>query len=336
MGLKKYIIASLILIIAIGGYTFSIESGDYRVQIIDQVFIFPVALWIVLPTIILFIVTLFHMLYYGLKTFLLSRSMQKDNEQLISIINKRLLGEDSIASLKTQQAKEIANILSQMNVNINDTDFSTSNTKIKTTVDNIVNIQAGKYISIKDFKLPNKNILMEKNLENRVDIDANFGVEVLKQPTLYTQKIIKHAFINTLNNKPISVVKKIIEDITLDDDMLQELIEKDSKGKSEDALSNTILFNLIIKIKLSNKQLIKLAQTYEQTVAPERLIKLFEDLMTKDEQLTESYLYVLSQYEMISDMREILVNSQKNEFLVYKAYLDLKDSGKHYSLDTFI
>ena len=39
---------------------------------------------------------------------------------------------------------------------------------------------------------------------------------------------------------------------------------------------------------------------------------------------------------MIDDIREILVNSQKNEYIIYKAYLDLRDAGKHYSLDSFV
>ena len=65
-------------------------------------------------------------------------------------------------------------------------------------------------------------------------------------------------------------------------------------------------------------------------------MKFFEDIVTHNEKFTESYLYVLSEYQMIDEIREILLNSQKNEFIVYKAYLDLRDAGKHYSLDAFI
>jgi hypothetical protein len=36
---------------------------------------------------------------------------------------------------------------------------------------------------------------------------------------------------------------------------------------------------------------------------------------------------------MIDEIREIITNSQKDEYLPYKALLDLKDSGKHYSID---
>ncbi len=40
---------------------------------------------------------------------------------------------------------------------------------------------------------------------------------------------------------------------------------------------------------------------------------------------------------MIEKAREILMNSQKNEYIVFKALLDLKDSGKYnYCIDDFI
>ena len=44
MGIKKYIVASILLIIAIAGYVFSVESGDYRVVLLDKTLIFPIAL----------------------------------------------------------------------------------------------------------------------------------------------------------------------------------------------------------------------------------------------------------------------------------------------------
>ena len=67
---------------------------------------------------------------------------------------------------------------------------------------------------------------------------------------------------------------------------------------------------------------------------PEQLMKLFEDISAHDESLTESYLYVLCEYEMIAEVKEILVNSQKDEYIPFKAIIDLKDAGKHYSVES--
>ena len=66
----------------------------------------------------------------------------------------------------------------------------------------------------------------------------------------------------------------------------------------------------------------------------DQILKLFEDIATKKEELTTSYLYVLAEYEMIDTMRDILVNSATNEYVAFKALVDLKDAGKHvYSVD---
>jgi hypothetical protein len=84
-------------------------------------------------------------------------------------------------------------------------------------------------------------------------------------------------------------------------------------------------------------ELIKLAKNYERIMSPEQIIKLFEDIAAYDEALTESYLFVLFEYQMIEQAREILVNSQKDEYAIFKAMLDLRDAGKHqYSVDNLV
>lgn len=37
---------------------------------------------------------------------------------------------------------------------------------------------------------------------------------------------------------------------------------------------------------------------------------------------------------MIDKLREVLANTQENEFLPFKALLDLKDAGKKYNVET--
>jgi len=336
MGIKRYIIATVILLVVIAGYIFSLESGDYRLEIVDQAVVLPVALWIMLPALILFIVTLTHMFYYGFKNFLLNRSIQKDNENLITLIEKRLLGEKISLNFKSTKSKEIGNILSQIDLVINDTDFSTTNSKINEIAEYILNINAGKYVSSKNLKLSNDNILMQQNFKNRIDIDDNFALEIIKQPSSYTTDVVKYAFIKVVKTKSMTTIKKFLEGISLDTDMLKALIAKDCKDIGKFSLDNTTLLKLIKKIDITNKDLIQIAREYKKVMAPEQLMKLFDDLSTQNEKLTESYLYVLSEYEMIDNMREILVSSQKDEFAIYKAYLDLRDAGKHYSLDKFI
>jgi hypothetical protein len=47
----------------------------------------------------------------------------------------------------------------------------------------------------------------------------------------------------------------------------------------------------------------------------------------------ESYFYVLLELEMIEKIKELLSSYTEEDFIVFRALLDLKDAGKHYSLD---
>ena len=88
MGLKKYIISSILLIIIIEGYVFSLEANDYTIVIMDNTFTFPIAVWAIIPVIILFVASIFHMLFYGFRTFLNSRAVEKDEKKLKKSIYK--------------------------------------------------------------------------------------------------------------------------------------------------------------------------------------------------------------------------------------------------------
>lgn len=334
MGLKKYIFGSLLLAIVIFGYTFSIEAGDYRVQILDFTLILPIALWIVLPMVILLVLTILHISFYGLKNFFIVKAFNKDSNSLITLINKRLLNENSNANFQNENLKELADVLNQLDVDVSNTNFSSQNKDISKTVDQKFNIKAGKYVSTKDLKLDLDNPMMIENIKNRIEIDDNFALEVIKNSTKYSQIIIKKAFLKAVETKSMTSIKKVIPELKLDNDMVKAVLKKDSEQKIEFAMTNEMILELITKATLSNTDLITIAKDYKSLMTPEQLIRLFEDIASAKEEYTTSYLYVLAEYEMIDKVRDILVNNSSDEYLPFRALIDLKDAGKHtYSLD---
>ncbi|BFU78004.1 hypothetical protein ALC152_12190 [Arcobacter sp. 15-2] len=334
MGLKKYIFGSLLLAIVIFGYTFSIEAGDYRVQILDFTLILPIALWIVLPMVILLVLTILHISFYGLKNFFIVKAFNKDSNSLITLINKRLLNENSNANFQNENLKELADVLNQLDVDVSNTNFSSQNKDISKTVDQKFNIKAGKYVSSKDLKLDLDNPMMIENIKNRIEIDDNFALEVIKNSTKYSQIIIKKAFLKAVETKSMTSIKKVIPELKLDNDMVKAVLKKDSEQKIEFAMTNEMILELITKATLSNTDLITIAKNYKSLMTPEQLIRLFEDIASAKEEYTTSYLYVLAEYEMIDKIRDILVNNSSDEYLPFRALIDLKDAGKHtYSLD---
>lgn len=335
MGLKKYIFGSLILAVVIFAYVFSMESGDYRVQFMDFVLILPIAVWIVLPMLFLFIVTILHILFYGLKNYFSIKAITKDSSALLTLLNKKLLNETSKINFQNKNFKQIGTIIEQLDIDITNSNFSSENKDINKTVDQIFTIHSGKYISSKELKLDNYNPIMIENIKNRISSDENFALDIVKKHEIYPKEIIKIAFSKIVDTKSITTIKKLIDDVHFDEDMVMILLKKDGEQSEQFAMTNEQILNLIKKVKLSTNQLITIAKNYKVLMSPDQILKLYEDLSVHNEEYTLAYLFVLAEYEMIDKMRDILDNSAPHEFIPFKALVDLKDCGKHtYSLDT--
>jgi len=343
MGFKKYIIASVIFMLIISISTHFLELGVYELIVnakIEGLFdlellkhTLPIYIWIVIPTFILFILTLAHMMFYGSKSYFHSNALSSDIQTIQEHIESRLLNETSNKKLKTSELKELGSILDQLEINTTNEEFNSQNTSLNFVVEQVSKITNNEYVNNKSIKLDKDNILSKQNLINKINKEENFALELLKSADDYEDNIVYMAFNKAIDNKPLEKVKVIIENLSLTNEMVTILLLKDSTQEAEGRFTNSEILNLIKDKQLSNKELINIAKNYKKTMQPEQLIKLFEDISAADENLTESYLYVLFEYQMMPQINEVLINSQREEFTVFKALMDLKDAGKHYTLE---
>ena len=333
MGFKKYILASFVFLLIVVIGTLYVNNSDFTVKIVELGInkTLPIYIWVILPALVLFFATIIHMIFYGTVSYLQKSTIKKDISKLSMLLNDRLLDKTSSLALKTSSLKEVADILNSVEIKVTKT--TESSPLIESTLKTINEIESGKYIPAKDLKLPTDNIWAIKNTKNRLKSDPNFAVEVIKdaqQPA----DLVEAAFEIALENKPVDSVKRLVEKENLTKNMMKKLLLKDAEQL---ALTNGEILEYITSYPITNKELIAIAKNYKKTMSPEQLIHLFDDLSSKNEDYTSSYLYVLFDYQMIEKAREILVNSQRNEYMVFKALLDLKDSGKYnYSIDDFI
>lgn len=336
MGFKKYILASFLLLAIVAGYVYSLEMGNYNLIILELGLniTLPIYIWIVVPAFALFIASVIHMMFYGAKGYFGRKTLENDIAKLSVVLKDRLLNNTSNVIIKTKELKEVASVLNQLEINVNDNKLNTTSSKIAKASEDISKINSGEYVNIKDLKLSDSNPLTQTNILNRVNNDDNYAIEVLKSASSYNPATVEIAFANIVENKSFDTVKKIATNMTLTKEMVKLLLAKDSKASKEFSLTNTEILVYIQDCKLTNDELIVIAGNYKRNMSPEQLIKLFEDISANDEALTASYLYVLFEYEMKDQIREILVNSQKDEFIIFKALLDLKDAGKHYNYDS--
>jgi hypothetical protein len=335
MGFKKYLIASFLFLIVVALIANNINSDTYTLKhdLLGINLTLEVYAWVVLPALILFIATILHMIFYGTKGYLQRSAINKDISKISMILNDRLLDKQSSLSIKTESLKGIADILNTLELKIPKKTFEISPI-IDSTVKTIKALNDGKYIPVKDLKLPEDNIWAIKNTKNRVSMDDNFAAEVVKNSNKFEQDLVEFAFDVLLENKPITTIKKIIDNVSLTNHMIEKLLLKDADQLS---LTNHEILDYLKNNTFKNKELIAIARNYKLTMQPEQLLSLFEDISANNEYFTSSYLYLLFEYQMIDKAREILFNSQRDEFVVFKALLDLKDSGKYnYNIDDLI
>ncbi|MBI3873520.1 MAG: hypothetical protein HY307_00610, partial [Arcobacter sp.] len=233
MGFKKYIIVSFAFLIIVVFGTLYVNNDEFTVKIVELGInrTLPIYIWIILPALVLFFATVLHMIFYGTKSYLQRSTIKKDISKISMILNDRLLDKTSSLSIKTPSLKEIADILNTVEIKIPTKSFEPS-PLIAATTTTIQALNSGKYISVKELKLPSDNIWAIKNTKNRLAIDDNFAVEVLKNPNSYDTNLIECAFDILLENKPIESIKKITAELSLTNRMIQKLLLKDSEQLS--------------------------------------------------------------------------------------------------------
>lgn len=332
MGLKKYIAFSLLLIIAVYIFVFSIQTGNYTVSILDYSRALPIAVWVVLPLVVLFLVTILHIVFYGFKNYLQASAIKKDEENIIEFFKDLLLGNNSNKKFKQKALKELADILVQMKLSPKVENFESSNNDIKIIVNNMIKINSGEYVSDKSFKFNKNGQVAQKNILNKVNEDVDYAIDVLKKSKDFSDKIVKAAFFNVVKNKSMTTIKKLLDGLKLDKEMVLELMKKDSDN-SEFALEHDAIIKYTKDVEFDREDYLTFAKLYKKSIQPDELIKMFETISNDNELAMDAYLVVLFEYEMIDKVRETLNGYKKEEYQSFRALLDLKDSGKYYTLE---
>ena len=333
MGFKKYIVFSALFIGIIYGYTFSLELGDFKVTVFDISLLLPIAVWIIAPLVVLFIATVGHILFYGLINAFRQRATDKDKETMITLIKSNLLEKNPPKRFKTKAFKELSAIISQLKLNVKDSNFTSSDSELNFLIANIQDIKAGKFVSNKSLKLNETSELSNKNLINKVNEQIDFSVEVLKKHDNYPQNIVRQSFINVINEKSMTTVKKLYKNIKLDKDLARRLFEKDA-ANNEFGFTSEEISKIVKDLEYTTDDYLALARNYESILQPDQIIALFEKLSEEIDASTPAYLHVLFEYEMIDKVREIVDTTPDGEYSSFKALLDLKDAGKHYDLES--
>ena len=215
MGFKKYFIFSIILIVAVFGYVYSLELGDYNVSFFGYSLSLPVSAWVITPISVLALATYLHILWYSMLNYFKKRAVKKDHETMIKMIKSNLLDKNEVYKFKTQDFKNLSSILSQLKIDVQENRFSCFDDELNKIVANVQDVKNGKYVSDKSFKVNETTNLANLNMLNKVNEQIDFAVDVLKKPENFSSNIVLKSFENVLKEKSMTTMKKLYKNIKL-------------------------------------------------------------------------------------------------------------------------
>jgi hypothetical protein len=101
-------------------------------------------------------------------------------------------------------------------------------------------------------------------------------------------------------------------------------------------MTNEEIVLLLGNMTLVAQDYVDISIAMSKNMIPEQRIRLFEMLSESNDDAMEGYLYTLYDLQMIDTANEILSNTAKDDFLIFKAYRDLKRANKHYDIALFL
>jgi len=334
MGLKKYIGFGLLLIILIGVFVYSFEGGTYTLEVAKVPITLPVALWVVLPALLLFLATLFHLVFYGTKNKMTIRRVKKDSEKFIEAAKQALLGKEIKATYKSEYFKLPGAILPLLNSD----PYKAKKSRIyddgiQDILETKERIANGEVVDLTKYSLKPSNPNVLKNALNQMEEDKTYASTILKRCD--DKALCKQAFVKFATYASLSDMQKY--EIEPSREVFDIMIERIGAPKEPLELGDEQIISYLKSLDYDSHDFTILMKKLRTKMAPDRLIRIAEKLAHEFPQVAgESYLYVLFELQMIDDAREFLANAQEDEYKKFEYLLFLKDQGRNFDTELFV
>lgn len=194
-------------------------------------------------------------------------------------------------------------------------------------------VELGYEQDLKKYQLPLDNDIYIKNLFNKLKKDYKVGFGILADGG-YSEEIKQKVFLSILDKCNQKEIIKLLENTTyLSKTMLFEAVE--ACKKLQFMLDDRVMIQFCKKAKFEALDYVQLAKRLKGFFGPDNWLKFFENLTLLEEKVELSFLYILCDLEMITQVEQRLSSIQKNDFLTVRAFIDLRKQGKGYPLDLF-
>lgn len=338
MYIKRYTIMTLIFIVLTGWYVYAFVTQnstglDFFGIPLPSI---SIAIWVIIPTIILYLASVGHMSFYSFLSNLKSRKDSKDYDKTIEAIADAYLGKkDRKHAFKTPKYELLGSLIDNTTLFPSDTLISeVKNEKISNVLKLIEEIKQGNVVELKKFALEPDNALVIQNDRNKYKNGELSAEEILKNSSKYNETLCKEAFVEFSEVVSFAAIQQYKEFLTKD--LFFKILNRVGAKEKNLEVSNDGIIEICEDFELSKEDYLKVSKILSNGMAPEQRIKLFETLSETDDEAMDAYLFTLFDLEMLAPAEEILQNSQADEFLNFKAYCALKECKKHYNINLFV
>ena len=338
MHLKRYTMASLIFIVVVGWYIFAyITQETMSINLFGvQLPSLSIAVWVIVPLVILYVVSMFHMSFYSMLESLKLRKYEKDYEKFIDSMVEAYLGKISRKhSYKTERYSFLGALVDNTKLFPTDTLTSdTSNEKINSVIDAINSIKKGEVADLKKYSLTLNNDLVIQNERNRYKHKQISAEDILNNSNKYAVSLCEEVYSDYVKTAPLNMIEKYKKFLTKE--ALFEILSRINAESNGIEISNDVLISLFSDLDLKKEDFMRITSILSKGMLPEQRIKLFEILTESNEKAMDAYLFTLFDLEILDPAYEILDNSQANEYINFKAYRALKENNQTFSLNLFV
>jgi hypothetical protein len=336
MQLKRYTIASFILIVLVAAAAYSIDNGSISFDLMGMHFPnLPIAFWVVVPLVAMYLASLLHMGVYALVGNFKLRRLNKDHEKMIDALRDSLLGiGERNYVYKSDAYKLMGKLIDHSMIMPYDTLRSIGNEKIDEVLQLMRDVKEKKKVEIKKFHLPSSTSIAIQNNLNRLErgeIDAD---AILSRPDSYGEVVCAKAYESYVKTASVGSITKYKHLFTKAS--LLDFVQRINALENGIQITNEELMSIFASLKLESIDWIDLSEAMAKNILPEQRIRLFEMLSENNDDAMEGYLYTLYDLQMIDTANEILNNTAHNDYQIFKAYRDLKKANKHYDIAIFL
>lgn len=338
MYIKRYTIASLILMVLLGWYVYSfVTQESVSIELFGVILpSLSIAMWVTIPLIVLYIASVVHMSFYSFLGSLKLRKYEKDYEKIVDSIVDAYLGKENRShTFKTDRYKLLGALVDNATILPHtELDANIDDDKISEVLTLINRIKNGESVDLKKYSLPSSNNISISNSRNRYKNGEVTQEDILSNKSKFDESLAKEVYIDFVKEAPLYAIEKYKEFLTKD--ALFTILSRVNSDENTLEISNESLISLFSDLELSSDDYIKISQVLSRGMIPDQRIKLFDTLSSSDDNKMEAYLFTLFDLEMIDPALEILQSSQDNEYVQFKAYSSLRECGKHFDINLFI